>query len=266
VVNTHQRPKVEPYDDHLYLVAQMAYRTEFLRTEQVSLFLGPGYVVTFQEREGDCLEPVRTRIRKGGPRLRNGRADYLAYAVLDAVVDHYFPITEEYGDLLESLQTEILSDLELDASRRIHALRSDLLTLRRVLHPLRDAISSLLREDSPLIEEGTLLYFRDCHDHIIQLLDLLQVDRETASGLMDLHLSAVSNRMNDIMKVLTIFAAIFIPLTFIAGIYGMNFNTEASPWNLPELDWYWGYPLALGSMAVIAVLMLVYFWKKGFFR
>jgi magnesium transporter len=266
VVNVHQRPKVEPYENHLYAVLRMASTSDAQQSEQLSLFLGSNFVLTFQERHGDCLEPVRERIRKGGPRLRKGGPDYLAYAVLDAVVDHYFPVLEAYGDRLEALQDEILERPSREALREVYGIRAALTLARRAVYPLRDALAFLLREEVRLVTADTRLYLRDTYDHVIQLIDILQSDREIASGLIEFHVSSAGNRMNEIMKVLTVFAALFIPLTFVAGIYGMNFNAEASPWNMPELDWYLGYPLALLTMVVVAGAMLLFFWKKGFFR
>ena len=263
VVNVTQRPKVESYADHLFVVLRMSMGGEVLHGEQVSMFLGEGFVVTFQETRGDCFEPVRQRIRAGRPRLRSGGADYLCYALIDAVVDNYFPILERYGELLETLQAEALSAEDATTRERIFQVRKDLFTIRRAVWPLRDSLSSLVREDGPLITADTRIYLRDCHDHAIQVIDLVESCRETASTLMDLYLSSINNRMSEVMRVLTIFAAMFIPLTLIAGIYGMNFNPQASPLNMPELDWVWGYPFALALMLLTAGGMLFFFRRKG---
>jgi magnesium transporter len=266
VVNVGQRAKVESYGDIVYIVAGMVSANAEHGIEQLSAFLGRGFVLTFQEREGDCLDAVRDRVRKGSPRIRGSGPDYLAYAILDTVVDHYFPLLESYGERLDVIQEEIAERPSRDSLSHIHAIRSDLTAIRRVLWPLRDAVNVLLRDPLPHVSDETRLYLRDCYDHVVSLIDLLQTDRESAAGLMEFHMSSVGNRMNEVMKVLTVFAALFIPLTFVAGLYGMNFNPERSPWNMPELNWYWGYPFAWLLMAVIAAGMLVFFWRKGFFR
>ncbi|UCF29978.1 MAG: magnesium/cobalt transporter CorA [bacterium] len=264
VVHPHQRAKVEEYGEELFIVARMISReNEVLSTEQISLFLGEGFVVTFQEHPGDCLEPVRERIRKGRGRIRQAGSDYLAYAILDAVVDAYFPILEELGEELEELEEEILEIPDRGTVSRIHTLKRDLLLLRRTVWPLREAVNALLREESILMSRETQIYLRDCYDHTIQVIDMVENHRDITSGLMDFYLSSVSNRMNEVMKVLTIIATIFIPLTFIAGIYGMNFNPEASPWNMPELNWRWGYPVFWVLMVTIGGTLLYVFRRKG---
>ncbi len=265
VVHVGQRTKIEAYPDRLFMVMRTATFREALETEQLSLFIGGKFVISFQETSDDPFDPVRERIREGGQRLRGSGPDYLAYALIDTVVDHYFPLLEGFGERLDALQEEVIERPERHVAAEIHTMRRDLLTLRRAVWPLREATQSLLREANPLITDETRVYLRDCYDHVVQIMDILESCREVASGLMDVYLSSVSNRMNEVMKVLTIFAAIFIPLTFIAGIYGMNFSTEISPWNMPELNWRWGYPLALGSMAAVAVGMLMYFKRKGWF-
>jgi magnesium transporter len=228
----------------------------------VSLFFGERYVVTFQEREGDCFEPVRNRIRRARGRLRENRPDYLAYALLDAVIDAYFPIVEAYGDRLEALEDRVLEEPTSDVVSEIHAVKRELSNIRRAVWPLRDVVNLLLREQHPLLREDTRLYLRDAYDHTIQLVELVESHREIASGLLDVYLSSVSNRMNEVMKVLTIIATIFIPLSFVAGLYGMNFDRQASAWNMPELSWDYGYPAALGVMLAIALGMLWFFRRK----
>jgi magnesium transporter len=257
VVNVHQRAKVEPYDDHLFVIAHMIQAGEHLGTEQVSFFIGENYLLTFQERAGDCFDMVRQRIRAGRGRIRHAGASYLAYALLDALIDAYFPVLEVYGERIEALESELLTEPDAEMAGRIHAIKRDLLVLRRAIWPHREAIKTLLRDDSPFITDETRIYLRDCYDHVIQLLDLVETYRELASGLLDIYLSSLSNRMNEVMKVLTIFAAIFIPLTFIAGLYGMNFE------RMPELRWSWGYPMALMVMAALTVSLLVFFRRKG---
>jgi magnesium transporter len=263
VMDVPQRPKAEWYDEHLFMVGRMVRLVPELDVEQVSMFLAQGYVLTFQERPGDPLDPVRKRLRLSSGRIRSDGADYLAYAILDAVVDHYFPVLESYGDRLEALEDCILAGTGRQAMARLHAVKRDLLTLRKSIWPVRDAVTGLLREPGELIGEGTQVYLRDCHDHVVQAADLVETYRELASSLTDLYLSSVSYRMNEIMKVLTIFTAIFIPLSFIAGLYGMNFDHEESPLNMPELEWYFGYPFVLALMATIAGGLLYYFWRRG---
>ncbi|MGH7962721.1 MAG: magnesium/cobalt transporter CorA, partial [Candidatus Binatia bacterium] len=264
VINVHQRAKVEPYGEHYFVVTRMAKLNESLETEQLSLFVGKDFVVTFQEGyPGDCLEPVRERVRHKRGRIRDAGFDYLAYALLDAVVDCYFPVLEEYGERLETLEDAIIAQSDRDTIAHVHAIKRDLLTLRRILWPQREALNALLRDETPLLTPETRLYLRDCYDHTVQLIDLVEAYRELASDLTDIYLSSVSNRTSEIMRVLTVITTIFIPLTFIAGIYGMNFNSEASPWNMPELNWYWGYPFSLALMGVVVVAQLFFFWRKG---
>jgi magnesium transporter len=263
VVNLHQRPKVDVYGDHLYVVMRMFLLAEEPRDEQLSLFLGQGWVLTFQERPGDCLDPVRQRVRQGRPRLRQGGADYLAYAIVDAVVDHLFPVLEHLGDRLEALEERIFLARGNEPALQLQHIKRELVGLRRAVWPLREALGQLLREDTPLVGEGTRVYLRDAYDHAIQLLDLVESDREVASGLEGVLLSVISNRMNEVMKVLTIIGTIFIPLGFVAGLYGMNFDPSVSPWNMPELGWAFGYPFALLLMASIAVGLLLFFRRRG---
>ncbi|MBC8873879.1 MAG: magnesium/cobalt transporter CorA [Planctomycetes bacterium] len=262
VVNAHQRAKVEPYDSHLFVVARMTRMMEHLETEQISLFVGSNYVLTFQERHGDCLDPVRERIRKSSGKIRNAGADYLTYALLDAVIDSYFPVLDQFADHLEELEDEVAAGRSADVTARIHAVRNDLLVLRRSIRPHREALNELVRDDNPLIADETRVFLRDCYDHTVQLMDLLEVYREMCADLRDYYLSIVSNRMNEVMKVLTIIATIFIPLGFIAGLYGMNFDTD-SPWNMPELRWPFGYAFALALMLGVAATLLFFFRRKG---
>ena len=263
VVNVPQRAKTEEYGEHLFVVVRMAMLHPRPDTEQISLFLGSDFVLTFQERSGDPLDPVRERIRSSHGRIRGRGPDYLAYAVLDAIVDHYFPVLEEYGDQLDALEDEILSEPGRATMNRLHAVKRELMNLRRAIWPARDAMNMLVRDPNPLVTDDTRVFLRDVYDHVIQVMDLTETYRDLSASLTDLYLSSVSNRMNEIMKVLTIFAAIFIPLTFIAGIYGMNFDPGESPLNMPELQWYWGYPFALGLMTVVALGLLVFFRRKG---
>ena len=263
VVNTHQRAKVEDYGQYLFIVARMIASGDRVDTEQVSLFLGSNFVLTFQERPGDCLDAVRKRLQQSKGRIRQGGADYLAYALLDAVVDAYFPILEQYGESLDRLDAEISDQPAPDTVARVHQMRSDLLLLRRAIWPFREDIGELVREPNPLIAEETRVFLRDCYDHSFQIIDLVETCREMCSDLRDYYLSAVNNRMSEIMKVLTIMATIFIPLGFIAGLYGMNFDPDTSTWNMPELRWPFGYLFALALMALVAGGQLFYFWRRG---
>jgi magnesium transporter len=265
VINVHQRPKVEEYADYLFGVTRMASLAERVDTEQVSLFVGDGWVLTFQERAGDCWDLVRERLRQGRGRIRSQKADFLFYALFDAVVDHFYPILEEFGTRMELLEEEVIVSPRKELVAVIHAARRDLIALRHMMWPMRDAVGQLYRDPSHLVTEETRLYLRDSYDHTIQVIDLLENYREMASALMEVYLSSVNQRMNEVMKVLTIIATIFIPLTFVAGIYGMNFDPDVSPWNMPELGWYWGYPAVMAAMLAIALGLLGAFKRKGWF-
>jgi magnesium transporter len=264
IINAHQRPKVENYRDHVFIVTRMPVAGGGSATEQISMFLGASFLLTFQERAGDDFEPVRNRLRSApGGRIRSANADYLAYALLDTVIDGYFPVLEAYGEAVEDLEIEVMTTPEVGLTSRIHDIKRDLLALRRALWPQREMINALIRDENPVVTDLTKTYLRDCYDHTIQLVDVLETYREIASGLIDIYLSSLSARMNEIMKVLTFIATIFIPLGFIAGLYGMNFSPDISPWNMPELTWYYGYPYALALMAAVVVGMVLYFRSKG---
>jgi len=262
-VNTHQRPKLELYADHLFIVTRMIHPARAPATEQLAMFLGADYLLTFQDQPGDCMEPVRERIRQGRGRLRGSGVDYLAYALLDAAVDGYFPVLETYGERLETLEATIGAEGGPAQIRAIHALKRDLLTLRRAIWPQRELLHQLARDSGAWVSDATRIFLRDCYDHVIQLTDVVETYREIASGLVDLHLSALNVRMNEIIKVLTVIATIFMPLGFIASLYGMNFDPAASPWNMPELGWRFGYPFALLLMAAVAGGLMVYFRRQG---
>jgi magnesium transporter len=270
VVNVPQRPKIEHYQDQLLIVAIMVVlnpnKTGFTK-EQVSLVLGKNYLLTVQEEpEEDCFHGVRQRIEIDRGIIRQQGADYLAYCLLDAIVDGFFPVLEYYGELIEELEDEVMTDPTRSTLAKIHNVRRELLTIRRAIWPQRDAINSLIRDGSDLISSEVQVYLRDCYDHTVQVMDMVETYRELAAGLMDVYLSAVSNKMNEIMKLLTVVSAIFIPLTFIAGVYGMNFSHEKSPLNMPELDWYWGYPACLALMLITAGGLVLFFWKRGWFK
>lgn len=263
VLNLHQRPKVEAYEENLFVVTQMARHGNGFSTEQVSMFIRDRFLITFQEEAGDCFDTVRRRLRLGSGRLRAAGPDYLAYALLDAVIDDYFPLLEAYGERIEEMEERALGDDHEHLLEDVHHLKHDLLLVRRAIWPQRELINALLREETAPISDTTRLYLRDAYDHVAQLIDVTETYREIAGNLMDLYMMGVSNRMNEVMKVLTVIATIFIPLGFIAGVYGMNFSPDASPWNMPELHWYWGYPYALGLMAAVALAFLFVFWRKG---
>lgn len=263
VVNAHQRPKVEEYEDATFIVCNMIHAEDGLRTEQISMFVGEGFVVTFQERPGDCFGPIRDRIRQGRGRVRREGPDYLAYTLIDAVIDGYFSPVENYGDVIEALELSVVAKANKKVVGQIHAARRDLFLLRKTIWAQREMVAALSRETYFGFTETTQLYLRDCYDHTIQLLDMTETYRDFATSLFELYLTTVSNRMNEIMKVLTIIATIFMPMGVVASIYGMNFDHEKSPWNMPELDWYFGYPFALGLMLLVAIGMLIMFWRKG---
>jgi len=264
VLNVHQRSKVEEYGDLLFIVVRMVSFDRRLETEQVSIFLGKDFVLTFQERPGvDSIEPVRHRIRAGRGKIRTADSGYLAYSLIDATIDGYFPVLEKYGDRLEELDAELIERCNPAVNARIHEVKGDLLVIRRAIWPHREAISGLMRDPNHLISDETRIYLRDCYDHVVQLIDMVETYRELGADLRDLYLSTVSNRMNEVVKVLTVISTIFIPLTFIAGVYGMNFNTQRSPLNMPELNWYYGYPFSLVVMGLVTLAMIAFFYRRG---
>ncbi|MFP4106322.1 MAG: magnesium/cobalt transporter CorA [Phycisphaerae bacterium] len=266
VVNAPQRPKVDDYGEKLLYITRMfrleGQTEEESVSEQVSVLLGKGFVITFQEKYGDCLEPVRNRIRTDKGIIRQMGADYLAYAIVDAITDGYYPVLEAYGEKLEDMERTIVDEPTNETLAEIYRVRRELLSIRRAVWPARDAVNSIIRDRFPLIGKDVLVYFRDCYDHTVQIMDTVESYRELAGGLTDAYMSAVSNRMNEVMKVLTIIATIFIPLSFVCGVYGMNFNTEISPWNMPELNWPFGYVLFWCVAILVAGGMLTYFRKR----
>ena len=259
IVSTNQRPKAEDYGEYLFTVIKMLYTGDEggVEAEQVSLVIGPHFLISFQEHEGDVFERIRDRIRRAKGRVRTMRADYLAYALIDAVVDNYFAILEGVGDRIENLEEELTSAPGPKIQDGIRQLKQEAFTLRRSAWPLREVISTLSRGESPLISSETQLYLRDVYDHTIQVADTVETFRDLIGGIRDTYMTVLSNKMNEVMKVLTIIATIFIPLTFIAGVYGMNFD------KMPELRWRYGYLVALVVMAVVAILMLLFFRRKG---
>ena len=273
IVNTGQRPKIEEYDDHIYIVLKMLHCQEpedgaapdgpkSVVVEQVSIVLGRNFVLLFQEAPGDVFEPVRARIRNEKARIRRMGADYLAYSLVDAVVDGYFAVLDRMEEMAESIEDEVFERPSQATLQRIQLLRNETIVLRRAVSPLREVVNGMRRHDGGLVSPALAPYLGDVYDHTVQVNESLDALRDVAGGLRDTYLSSLSNRMNEIMKVLTVIATIFIPLTFIAGVYGMNFDPDISPLNMPEIRWPWGYPAALGAMAAVAGGMLLYFRKK----
>lgn len=259
-VNTHQRAKVDDFGDVLFVTTRMVQGPPLL-SEQLSLFVGPKFLLSFQEDlNGDCLNAIRERIRHDRGRIRQAGPDYLLYEILDAVIDGYYPVVERYGELLDELDLDVTAKQFTQRLERIHRLRGDLLYLRRVVWPHRDMLQNLLRSGHRRMSPETTPYLADCYDHVIQLIDVLELYRETCMDLRDFFYSQMSNRTNDIMRTLTVMSTVFLPMTFIAGVYGMNFS------HMPELQWKWGYPLSLAFMGVVGVGFLGFVWRKGWLQ
>lgn len=262
IVNTKQRPKMDDFGDYIFVVLKMIYyeeKEDIIKAEQVSLIIGPNFVISFQEVEGDIFNSIRNRLKNSKGRIRKMGADYLAYALMDSVVDNYFVLLEKVGEKLENMEEDLLKNPTPETVQVIHSLKRDLILLRKSVWPLREVLSGLERGESKLIQKSTRIYLRNVYDHTIQVMDAIDSSRDMLSGMLDIYLSSVSNRMNEVMKVLTIIATIFIPLTFIAGIYGMNFQY------MPELGWRWGYFAVLFVMFVIGISMVKYFKRKKWF-
>ena len=269
VLDTGQRPKVEQYDNYLFIVAHMLYldRGKAMCGEQVSMFLGKHFLITLQEEaEFDVFEPVRVRIRAANGTIRKMGPDYLAYALLDSIVDHYYPVLEDVGAKIDLIEDTLVDVPTSSPVGELHGHKRALTHIRRFIWPVRDLVNFLLHEEGGIITKGTKVYLRDCYDHTVQLMDLVESYRDVLSGLMELYLSAVGIRTNEIMRVLTVISSVFIPLTFIAGVYGMNFAREADgrklPWNMPELVAPYGYIACLLFMLAVAIFQIVYFKKK----
>lgn len=259
IVNIGQRPKAEDFDDYIYIVFKMlSYRdgTDQIESEQVSLILGSNFLISFQEAPGDVMAPVRERIEKGKGRIRKAGCDYLAYALIDAVVDHYFIVLEAFGERIEDLEAELLSDPTPNSLQHLYAMKRDVIFFRKQVWPIRELLNRLVKEESPLIDKSVDVFISDVYDHTIQIIDTIESFRDLMAGLLDIYLSTISNRMNAIMKMLTIMATIFIPLSFIAGIYGMNFEY------MPELKWHWAYPTLWAIFISIFLGMLAWFKSK----
>ena len=262
ILNTDQRPKVEIFGDYFFVVLKMLSfdeQRDEIEHEQISLIIGKNFVITFQEREGDVLDPIRERLQNPQGRLRKNGADYLAYTIIDVIVDYYFVLLEKLGEKIEKLEENVIEKPDRSTVKDLQLLKRELIFLRRSVWPLRELISGLTREETLLISSFTSPYLRDVYDHTIQVIDTVETFRDMVSGILDIYLSSVSNKMNEVMKVLTIIATIFIPLSFIAGVYGMNFEF------MPELKWHWGYPVVWGVMLISLISMLIYFKRKKWF-
>jgi len=266
VLNTGQRPKTERFDDQLFVIASLPIATSnTIRTEQVSVFLTDGLVVSFHEGAQDAFEPVRKRLRDNAGWLRSHKADGLLYALLDLVIDHGFPVLEQLGEQIDALEGDILRAAERQSLKTLHRLKRSLLTLRRMLWPQREVINGLLAEGQGLVSEVTKLYLRDCYDHTIQIMELIETYRDMTASMLDIYLSSVSNRLNATMRVLTVIATVFIPPTFLASVYGMNFDRNSGPWSMPELGWSYGYPALWALMLTTMLGMLVFFKRRNWF-
>jgi len=259
ILNTAQRPKIDDYDDYVYIVLKMLYFNEKkhqITSEQVSFVLVSNYVFSFQEFEGDVFDNVRERLRSGKRNIRRTGPDYLVYTLIDAIVDSYFDIIEKMADKVDKLEEELIDSPDKDVLKDVHNLKREMIFLRNSIWPLREVINSLARCDTPLFKESTVVYLKDVYDHMIQIIDTIEIYREVLASMQETYISSVSNRTNEVMKILTIFSTIFIPLTFIAGVYGMNFRY------LPELEWKFGYILFWIISIAVAFFMLRYFKKK----
>lgn len=262
ILNTSKRPKMDDYGYYIFVVLKMLQyddQNDEVDSQQVSLVLGPNFVLSFEESESDVFAAIRDRIRAAKGRIRKLGADYLAYSLMDAVVDNYFVVMEKLGEKIESLEEELVANPTRETLRTIHRLRGNMLSVRRALWPFREVVGALERGDSALLHQSTVAYLRDLYDHTIQVMDTVETLRDMLSGMLDIYLSSVSNRLNEVMKVLTIMATIFIPLTFLAGVYGMNFKY------MPELGWRWGYPAVWAVMGIAALSMLAYFRRRKWF-
>lgn len=265
VFDPAQRPKVEHYEEYTFVVLKTLRMAQRVEAHQLNIFVGEHFVVTLQDGDDPAIEPIRERLRSGRGRIRSGAPDYFAYALIDTVIDHYFPVIEGFDDGLELVEDAVLESDSADAVDLARRARHDLQTIRHAVWPAREVVTALLREDVTRVSDETRMHLRDCYDHVVQLQEMVEASREIAASLLEAYLSRVSLRTNDIMKVLTMIATIFIPLTFLTGLYGMNFNPRSSPLNMPELDWYWGYPATLLVMLVVAVGWLLFFRSKGWF-
>ena len=264
VINTGQRPKIDSYEHKLFVIlSRPILDDKGVHSEQISFFLGSNYVLSFYHGTNDLFQNVRKRLQNHVGKIRGRKADYLLYTLVDTVVDEAFPLLESYGEFIEDLDHEVLDNPSKSTLQKVHEAKRELLLIRRMLWPQREIINTLIRDEDGLLDENTGIYFRDCYDHTIQTMELVEVYREVISNILEVYLSTLSHRTNEVMRVLTIIATIFIPLTFIVGVYGMNFGSRSdSPWAMPELDWYFGYPLLWVLMLGVAGGMLYYFKRK----
>jgi magnesium transporter len=263
ILTMHQRAKLEQYGDNFFLVTHLVLYKDSVETRQLSLFLGKNFVVSFHNEPIDGLASVLERLRKNQGLIRSAGADYLAYSLLDAIVDTYYPVLEIFGERLEELEDLVIENPTRDTISQIHVVKRELLTVRRAIWPMRDAINALLRDSGKFFGEEARIHLRDCYDHAIRVLDFTETYRELGADLMDVYLSSISNRMNEVMKVLTIILTALAPPSLIAAIYGMNFNNKISPYNMPETNWYYGYPAVLIAMLLAAFAMLSFMRWKG---
>jgi magnesium transporter len=260
ILNTDQRPKMEDFGEYIYIVLKTFSvpddRPDEIFSDQISIILGSGFVISFQEKETDLFKLIRERIKAGKGRLRKSGADYLVYALMDVIVDNYFWILEKLGEKIDVTEESLIKNPSTETLNAIQHLKREMLFLRKSVWPLRETISGLERIDSPLIHRSTGIFLRDVYDHTIQVIDTVETYRDMLSGMLDIYLSSISNRLNEVMKVLTIIATFFMPLTFLVGVYGMNFKY------MPELEWRWGYLTLWALMITIAIVMLIYFKKR----
>jgi magnesium transporter len=262
VVSAHQRPKFEAHGEHLFLVLKMLLQApdaDDFEIEQVSVVIGDGFVLTFQEQERDTFDPVRRRLADPTTRVRQHGADFLAYALVDTIVDNYFAVLERLGDRLAELEDRLVAEPDREALHEVYDVKRALVDLRRAVWPLRDALAVMIRDDLPLVGPTTLPYLRDVQDHTLRVIDTIETYRDLTATLIEIYASGVSSRLNEVMRVLTVIATLFIPLTFVVGVYGMNFR------HMPELEWPWGYPVVLLAMAFVMGAMLVYFKRRRWF-
>ncbi|MFN7491342.1 MAG: magnesium/cobalt transporter CorA [Cyclobacteriaceae bacterium] len=266
-ITTDHQPKVEEFDDYLFFTLKMLYRIEedSIDYEQISFVLGKDYLLSFQEKEGDLFGNLRERIRLDQGRVRKKKADYLLYRLIDIIVDNYYSVLDAIGQKIETIEEDIYQNSIEQQFKNIQKLKKELIYLRKALYPLRDAMSKLIKDESGFIEPANIRYYRDVYDHVVHLIDSLDTYKDLTSALMDIYINTLNTRMNEVMKVLTIISTIFIPLTFIVGVYGMNFNTEKSAWNMPELNSPYGYPIVMGIMVLIVIGMMRYFKYKKWF-
>jgi magnesium transporter len=265
VVHAGHRPASAEYDAHRMVIARSLERAAGgeIHSEQVSMFLGEGVLLTFHEKSNDHFDAIRERLRRGRGLMRRMGADYLLYSLLDSVIDHLFPLMQALGDELEEIEADVLRSPERTTLARVHRIKADLLAVRRTVWPLRDVVSSLLRDDTGLVQPDTKIHLRDCYDHAVQLIEMVETDRELASSLLDVYMSSLGLRTNEVMKTLTVVTTVFVPLTFVAGVYGMNFDTGAGAFNMPELKWRYGYPVVMGAMALLALAILMAIRRAG---